>query len=116
MAAGNTFSRGPPRMERGRGGVGGGYRGNRGGGAFNPMNPAQPMAFAGYEAKGAALVYQSALLQTAGRLKLTGMKEMVDCLLVFVFFILFFCLYGVGCLFWHSKVLILFKKFKFYVN
>lgn len=74
MAAGNTFSRGPPRMERGRGGVGGGYRGNRGGGAFNPMNPAQPMAFTGYEAKGAALVYQSALLQTAGRLELTGLK------------------------------------------
>lgn len=51
MAGGNSFNRGPPRMERGRGGVGGGYRGNRGG-AFNPINPAQPMAFAGYEAKG----------------------------------------------------------------
>lgn len=51
MAAGNSFNRGPPRMERGRGGVGGGYRGNRGG-SFNPMNPAQPMGFTGYEAKG----------------------------------------------------------------
>lgn len=51
MPGGNSFNRGPPRMERGRGGVGGGYRGNRGG-AFNPINPAQPMAFAGYEAKG----------------------------------------------------------------
>ncbi|KAF1371800.1 hypothetical protein PFLUV_G00272860 [Perca fluviatilis] len=50
--AGNTFNRGPPRMERGRGGVGGGYRGNRGG-AFNPINPAQPMAFGGYENKDA---------------------------------------------------------------
>uniref|UniRef100_A0A669D0W6 RNA helicase n=1 Tax=Oreochromis niloticus TaxID=8128 RepID=A0A669D0W6_ORENI len=49
---GNSFNRGPPRMERGRGGVGGGYRNNRGG-AFNPMNPAQPMSFAGYENKGA---------------------------------------------------------------
>uniref|UniRef100_A0AAX7UQ33 RNA helicase n=1 Tax=Astatotilapia calliptera TaxID=8154 RepID=A0AAX7UQ33_ASTCA len=28
---GNSFNRGPPRMERGRGGVGGGYRNNRGG-------------------------------------------------------------------------------------
>ena len=52
--AGNTFNRGPPRMERGRGGVGGGYRGNRGG-AFNPINPAQPMAFGGYENKGGIL-------------------------------------------------------------
>ncbi|XP_011604374.1 ATP-dependent RNA helicase DDX3X-like isoform X12 [Takifugu rubripes] len=52
MPGGNSFNRGPPRMERGRGGVGGGYRGNRGG-AFNPINPAQPMAFAGYEAKDA---------------------------------------------------------------
>lgn len=51
MPGGNSFNRGPPRMERGRGGVGGGFRGNRGG-AFNPINPAQPMAFAGYEAKG----------------------------------------------------------------
>lgn len=51
MAAGNSFNRGPPRMERGRGGVGGGYRGNRGG-SFNPMNPAQPMGFTAYEAKG----------------------------------------------------------------
>lgn len=51
MPGGNSFNRGPPRMERGRGGVGGGYRGNRGA-AFNPLNPAQPMAFAGYEAKG----------------------------------------------------------------
>ncbi|XP_044043660.1 DEAD-box helicase 3 X-linked b isoform X11 [Siniperca chuatsi] len=50
MAGGNSFNRGPPRMERGRGGVGGGYRGNRGG-AFNPINPAQPMSFAGYENK-----------------------------------------------------------------
>uniref|UniRef100_A0A8C4Z3G8 RNA helicase n=1 Tax=Gadus morhua TaxID=8049 RepID=A0A8C4Z3G8_GADMO len=35
----NTFNRGPPRMERGRGlsGGGGGYRGNRGGGTFNPI-------------------------------------------------------------------------------
>lgn len=49
---GNSFNRGPPRMERGRGGVGGGYRNNRGG-AFNPINPAQPMGFAGYENKGA---------------------------------------------------------------
>uniref|UniRef100_I3KDQ0 RNA helicase n=1 Tax=Oreochromis niloticus TaxID=8128 RepID=I3KDQ0_ORENI len=49
---GNSFNRGPPRMERGRGGVGGGYRNNRGG-AFNPMNPAQPMSFAGYENKDA---------------------------------------------------------------
>uniref|UniRef100_A0A3Q0S9Y8 RNA helicase n=1 Tax=Amphilophus citrinellus TaxID=61819 RepID=A0A3Q0S9Y8_AMPCI len=50
---GNSFNRGPPRMERGRGGVGGaGYRANRGG-AFNPMNPAQPMGFGGYENKGA---------------------------------------------------------------
>uniref|UniRef100_A0AAX7U556 RNA helicase n=1 Tax=Astatotilapia calliptera TaxID=8154 RepID=A0AAX7U556_ASTCA len=48
---GNSFNRGPPRMERGRGGVGGGYRNNRGG-AFNPINPAQPMGFAGYENKG----------------------------------------------------------------
>ena len=53
----NTFNRGPPRMERGRGlsGGGGGYRGNRGGGTFNPIspiNPMQPMAFAGYENKG----------------------------------------------------------------
>uniref|UniRef100_A0A8C5DWY4 RNA helicase n=1 Tax=Gouania willdenowi TaxID=441366 RepID=A0A8C5DWY4_GOUWI len=46
--AGNSFNRGPPRMERGRGVVGGGgYRGNRGGG-FNPINPAQPMAFGEY--------------------------------------------------------------------
>ncbi|XP_078022047.1 ATP-dependent RNA helicase DDX3X isoform X5 [Epinephelus lanceolatus] len=52
MAGGNTFTRGPPRMERGRGGVGGGYRGNRGG-AFNPINPAQQMAFGGYENKDA---------------------------------------------------------------
>lgn len=51
MNAGNSFTRGPPRMERGRGGVGAGYRGNRGG-SFNPINPAQPMGFAGYEAKG----------------------------------------------------------------
>ena len=53
MAGANTFQhRGPPRMERGRGGIGGGYRGNRGG-AFNPIIPAvQPMAFAGYENKG----------------------------------------------------------------
>lgn len=51
MPGGNSFNRGPPRMERGRGGVGAGYRGNRGG-AFNPLNPAQPMAFAAYEAKG----------------------------------------------------------------
>ncbi|TNM94370.1 hypothetical protein fugu_002546 [Takifugu bimaculatus] len=29
MPGGNSFNRGPPRMERGRGGVGGGYRGNR---------------------------------------------------------------------------------------
>ncbi|XP_068612374.1 ATP-dependent RNA helicase DDX3X-like [Brachionichthys hirsutus] len=50
MAAGNTFNRGPPRMERGRGGIGGGYRGNRGG-AFNPINPVQPMGFASYENK-----------------------------------------------------------------
>ncbi|KAA8579802.1 hypothetical protein FQN60_006895 [Etheostoma spectabile] len=50
--AGNTFNRGPPRMERGRGGVGGGYRGNRGG-AFNPINPPQPMAFGCYENKDA---------------------------------------------------------------
>ncbi|XP_063323889.1 ATP-dependent RNA helicase DDX3X-like isoform X2 [Pelmatolapia mariae] len=49
---GNSFNRGPPRMERGRGGVGGGYRNNRGG-AFNPINPAQPMGFAGYENKDA---------------------------------------------------------------
>uniref|UniRef100_A0A8C5DWY7 RNA helicase n=1 Tax=Gouania willdenowi TaxID=441366 RepID=A0A8C5DWY7_GOUWI len=47
--AGNSFNRGPPRMERGRGVVGGGgYRGNRGGG-FNPINPAQPMAFGEFE-------------------------------------------------------------------
>ncbi|XP_063733998.1 ATP-dependent RNA helicase DDX3X-like isoform X2 [Eleginops maclovinus] len=54
MAGGNTFQhRGPPRMERGRGGIGGGYRGNRGG-AFNPIIPAaQPMAFGGYENKDA---------------------------------------------------------------
>uniref|UniRef100_A0A3B5MS40 RNA helicase n=1 Tax=Xiphophorus couchianus TaxID=32473 RepID=A0A3B5MS40_9TELE len=45
--SGNSFNRGPPRMERGRGGVaGGGYRGNRGG-AFNPINPAQPISFGG---------------------------------------------------------------------
>uniref|UniRef100_A0A3Q4N324 RNA helicase n=1 Tax=Neolamprologus brichardi TaxID=32507 RepID=A0A3Q4N324_NEOBR len=50
---GNSFNRGPPRMERGRGGVGGGYRNNRGG-AFNPINPAQPMGFAGFENKGAS--------------------------------------------------------------
>lgn len=50
--AGNSFNRGPPRMERERGGIGGGgYRGNRGG-AFNPINPAQPMGFTGYENKG----------------------------------------------------------------
>ncbi|XP_035006515.1 putative ATP-dependent RNA helicase Pl10 isoform X6 [Hippoglossus stenolepis] len=49
--AGNTFNRGPPRMERGRGG-GGGYRGNRGG-AFNPIIPAQPMGFGGFENKDA---------------------------------------------------------------
>lgn len=49
---GNSFNRGPPRMERGRSGVGGGgYRGNRGG-AFNPINPAQPMAFTGFANKG----------------------------------------------------------------
>lgn len=48
LTAANTFARGPPRMERGRGG--GGYRGNRGG-VFNPMNPTQPMAFGGYENK-----------------------------------------------------------------
>ncbi|PWA32293.1 hypothetical protein CCH79_00013142 [Gambusia affinis] len=41
--SGNSFNRGPPRMERGRGGVaGGGYRGNRGG-AFNPINPINPI-------------------------------------------------------------------------
>lgn len=57
MAAGNSFNRGPPRMERGRGGVGGGFRGNRAG-SFNPINPAQPMGFAGYEAKGQRLIYQ----------------------------------------------------------
>lgn len=51
MTGGNTFNRGPPRMERGRGGVGGGYRGNRGGG-FNPMNQAQPMPFVAYDNKG----------------------------------------------------------------
>lgn len=52
--AGNTFSRGPPRMERGRGGVAaGGYRGNRGG-SFNPINPAQPISFGGYDATGIA--------------------------------------------------------------
>uniref|UniRef100_A0A3Q3VY60 RNA helicase n=1 Tax=Mola mola TaxID=94237 RepID=A0A3Q3VY60_MOLML len=51
MTAGNSFNRGPPRMERGRGGVGGGYRSNRGG-SFNPINPAQPIAFGGYETKG----------------------------------------------------------------
>ncbi len=56
MTAGNSFNRGPPRMERGRGGVGGGYRGNRGG-AFNPINPAQPMGFAGYENKGVICFY-----------------------------------------------------------
>ncbi|XP_072295502.1 DEAD-box helicase 3 X-linked b isoform X2 [Eucyclogobius newberryi] len=48
MAAGNTFNRGPPRMERNRGG--GGFRGNRGG-AFNPMNPTQPMGFVAFENK-----------------------------------------------------------------
>lgn len=61
MPGGNSFNRGPPRMERGRGGVGGGYRGNRGG-AFNPINPAQPMAFAGYEAKGWCWVFQLRVL------------------------------------------------------
>lgn len=50
MNAGNSFNRGPPRMERGRGGVGG-YRGNRSI-AFNPMNQAQQMGFPGYETKG----------------------------------------------------------------
>lgn len=59
MTAGNSFNRGPPRMERGRGGVGGGYRGNRGG-SFNPINPAQPMGFVGYETKGWDWVYQQA--------------------------------------------------------
>lgn len=53
MTGGNTYNRGPPRMERGRGGMGaGGYRGNRGG-AFNPINPAQSMGFGLYESKGA---------------------------------------------------------------
>lgn len=52
MNGGNTFNRGPPRMERGRGvGGGGGYRGNRGG-SYNPINPMQPVGFAGYENKG----------------------------------------------------------------
>uniref|UniRef100_A0A667YAX1 RNA helicase n=1 Tax=Myripristis murdjan TaxID=586833 RepID=A0A667YAX1_9TELE len=51
MNGGNTFNRGPPRMERGRGVGGvGGYRGNRGG-SFNPINPMQPVGFAGYENK-----------------------------------------------------------------
>lgn len=59
MTAGNSFNRGPPRMERGRGGVGGGYRGNRGG-SFNPINPAQPMGFVSYETKGWDWVYQQA--------------------------------------------------------
>ncbi|KAM6958413.1 ATP-dependent RNA helicase DDX3Y-like isoform 5-T5 [Tautogolabrus adspersus] len=52
MMAGNSFSRGPPRMERGRGSIGGGFRGNRGG-AFNPINVAQPMGFTAYENKDA---------------------------------------------------------------
>ncbi|XP_060888290.1 ATP-dependent RNA helicase DDX3X-like isoform X6 [Labrus mixtus] len=52
MMAGNSFSRGPPRMERGRGSIGGGFRGNRGG-AFNPINAAQPMGFTAYENKDA---------------------------------------------------------------
>ncbi|XP_061841186.1 ATP-dependent RNA helicase DDX3X-like isoform X1 [Nerophis lumbriciformis] len=53
MTGGNTYNRGPPRMERGRGGLaGGGYRGNRGG-AFNPINTAQPIAFGLYENKDA---------------------------------------------------------------
>ncbi|XP_065807828.1 ATP-dependent RNA helicase DDX3X isoform X5 [Labrus bergylta] len=52
MMAGNSFSRGPPRMERVRGSIGGGFRGNRGG-AFNPINAAQPMGFTAYENKDA---------------------------------------------------------------
>uniref|UniRef100_A0A667YUH5 RNA helicase n=1 Tax=Myripristis murdjan TaxID=586833 RepID=A0A667YUH5_9TELE len=59
MNGGNTFNRGPPRMERGRGVGGvGGYRGNRGG-SFNPINPMQPVGFAGYENKGAKDAYSS---------------------------------------------------------
>ncbi|XP_071765697.1 putative ATP-dependent RNA helicase an3 isoform X2 [Centroberyx gerrardi] len=51
MNGGNSFNRGPPRMERGRGvGGGGGYRGNRGV-AYNPINPMQPMGFGVYENK-----------------------------------------------------------------
>ncbi|XP_067116946.1 DEAD-box helicase 3 X-linked b isoform X1 [Osmerus mordax] len=49
MNGGNGFGRGPPRMERGRGG-GGGYRGNRGG-AYNPIQPMQTVGFGGYENK-----------------------------------------------------------------
>uniref|UniRef100_A0A673BS71 RNA helicase n=1 Tax=Sphaeramia orbicularis TaxID=375764 RepID=A0A673BS71_9TELE len=41
MTSSSSFNRGPPRMERGGGG---GYRGNRGG-AFNPINPMQPIGF-----------------------------------------------------------------------
>ena len=60
--AGNTFNRGPPRMERGRGG-GGGYRGNRGG-AFNPIIPAQPMGFGGFENKG-GILHQSTQIKVS---------------------------------------------------